>query len=943
MKHFYKLFSFLEKTGILLKSMTLLLVILFGSTHFTHAQVGAYGFSQSSGTFTPIVGTNLGTATGNTTTTNLNSAVYPVTLPFSFVFNGTSYSALNVSTNGFVTFGATPPATTTTTPISGTVAYDGAISAWGRDISSFFNVAGTTGSISWETTGTAPNREVTIQWRDFRTNSATAVTTVFSFSFQIKLQETSNIIKIVYDSGSYLIGSTAVDLTAQIGLRGSTNTDFKNRLNDDTVSFTNSTQGIANGSTQEFSTVAAIPGMPTAGLTYTFTPPTCFPPTNVVVNNILTTSANVSWTAPTSAPANGYDVYYSTSNASPLNSVTPQYTGITGSSQVISGLTQATVYYVWVRSVCAPSNLSEWSLMATFTSTCDPVATMFENFDSYATGNIVPICWDRIVGSSNTAQSISSTSPASGTRHILQTTSTAANATIVVLPQFSNVNAGTHWLRFKARVASSTGSLDVGYVTSAADASTFVNIQTISILNTSYAAQDSEYTVIVPNTVPANARLAIRNNGVSTVGHFYDDVYWEVKPACIKPSGVTVGTVTGNSAQISWTASASSPANGYDIYYSTTNTAPTSSPTPNIVANPGTLATLSPLSPLTPYYVWVRANCGSGSLSEWSSFVATFTTLCQPPAILSATGATVCPGTSATLSATADAGATITWYDAPTGGNTLTTGNSYTTPNLSSTTNYYISAIAGSSESVGVANPGALTNAGTTTAGTTFYIEATVVNNPINVQSVDVFPGAAGSASFIRVYLGTASTPVYEIPFTSNVASGGVIPQTIPLNILLNPGVYRFKIEGTGSYYRNYSTPNGVGQSFPYGQGDFTLTGGSNVTTGYYLFYNFIIGNACESARTMVTATVDINCLSTSETTKKDAIKVYPNPFSEVVNITKPELVKMIQVSDLSGKLIKTINQPESVIRLNDLSAGMYLLQLDMKDGSKQTIKVIKK
>lgn len=91
MKQFYKLFSFPEKTEVLLKSMTLLLVILFGNTHFTHAQVGAYGFSQSSGTFTPIVGTNLGTATGNTTTTNLNSAVYPVTLPFTFVFNGTSY------------------------------------------------------------------------------------------------------------------------------------------------------------------------------------------------------------------------------------------------------------------------------------------------------------------------------------------------------------------------------------------------------------------------------------------------------------------------------------------------------------------------------------------------------------------------------------------------------------------------------------------------------------------------------------------------------------------------------------------------------------------------------------------------------------------------------------------------------------------------------------
>ena len=683
--------------------------------------------------------------------------------------------------------------------------------------------------------------------------------------------------------------------------------------------------------------------MPVAGLTYTWTPPSCFRPSSVTNPTSTINSVDIQWVAPALAPSSGYELYYSTTNTDPISTTTPSIVGITSTSTTIPSLAPNTLYYVWVRSVCTSSDKSEWSLAGTAKTLCVPVTTMFENFDSYATGNIVPDCWARIVGALNTAQTISSTSAASGNRNLYQITSTPANATVVVLPEFSNVNAGTHWLRFKARVASSTGSLDVGYVTNSSDASTFVNVQTISILNASYTSQDSEYTVIIPSTVPANARLAIRNNGTSTVGHFYDDVYWEAKPSCISPTNITVSNITPTSAEIQWNASVTVPADGYDIYYSTSNMPPTAATVPSVSVATGTSTIISPLNPLTKYFVWVRAKCSTSDFSNWSTQIVTFNSLCQPPAIISTTPATICPNSPATLSATADTGATITWYDAPTGGNALTTGNSYTTPNLSSTTNYYVSALVGSSGSVGVANPGALTNAGTTTAGTTFYMEATVSSTPIIVQSVDVFPSAAGDSSFIRVYLGTASTPVYETPFTSNVASGGVTPQTIPLNIFLNPGVYRFKIEGAGSYYRNYSTPNGVGQSFPYGQGNFTLTGGSNVTTGYYLFYNFIVGNTCESARTMVTATVDVNCLSTSETTKKDAIQVYPNPFSEVVNITKPELVKMIQVSDLSGKLIKTINQPESVIRLNDLSAGMYLLQLDMKNGSKQTIKVIKK
>jgi len=54
----------------------------------------------------------------------------------------------------------------------------------------------------------------------------------------------------------------------------------------------------------------------------------------------------------------------------------------------------------------------------------------------------------------------------------------------------------------------------------------------------------------------------------------------------------------------------------------------------------------------------------------------------------------VCIGSTATLTATVlgalPAGATITWYDAPFGGNSLGTGNSFTTPIINSNTTYYV-------------------------------------------------------------------------------------------------------------------------------------------------------------------------------------------------------------------------------------------------------------
>lgn len=94
------------------------------------------------------------------------------------------------------------------------------------------------------------------------------------------------------------------------------------------------------------------------------------------------------------------------------------------------------------------------------------------------------------------------------------------------------------------------------------------------------------------------------------------------------------------------------------------------------------------------------------------------------------------------------------------------------------------------------------------------------------------------------------------------------------------------------------------------------------------------------------TFTINIakNNLGTSEVTgNKNGIKVYPNPFTDILNISDISNVKSISISEISGKLIKTIDNPNSVLHLTDIQSGLYLVTLTMKDGSKQTIKTIKK
>lgn len=84
--------------------------------------------------------------------------------------------------------------------------------------------------------------------------------------------------------------------------------------------------------------------------------------------------------------------------------------------------------------------------------------------------------------------------------------------------------------------------------------------------------------------------------------------------------------------------------------------------------------------------------------------------------------------------------------------------------------------------------------------------------------------------------------------------------------------------------------------------------------------------------------------LAASEVTDvKTKIKVYPNPFSDVVTVSDVENIKSISVTDMVGRTLKTIQNPNSIIYLNDLNSGIYILSIITKDNSKQFLKIIKK
>jgi len=350
--------------------------------------------------------------------------------------------------------------------------------------------------------------------------------------------------------------------------------------------------------------------------------PTCIEPTALVISNVGTDTTTVSWTASVTSPADGYEYYVSTSNTAPAAATTPS--GSVAADVVtvdLTGLAPGTTNYVWIRSVCSSTDTSIWSDPASFTTLCVAVTEFTENFDAAVA---FPACWDKIgtLGSAY-VQSATTTSPPN---NLYIYSGYSSDQAVVAMRPVSNAGEGTHQLRFKARGNYTAGdTVEVGYLTDPADDTTFVSLQEFT------TTSNTVYDTFVANlgTEPgANQILAFRHKGDYGYSILIDDVNWEVIPTCIEPTALTASNLTETTATISWDASVTPPADGYEYYYSTSNTAPTAATTPTGSVGTGVLtADLSNLTSATMYYFWVRSVCSSSDTSMWSNS-GTFATAC---------------------------------------------------------------------------------------------------------------------------------------------------------------------------------------------------------------------------------------------------------------------------------------------------------------------------
>ena len=366
--------------------------------------------------------------------------------------------------------------------------------------------------------------------------------------------------------------------------------------------------------------------------------PSCLAPSSPIVSTITNAGATLSWTAPSTAPGSGCEVYYSTTNTAPTAGTTPTETVATGASLAITSLTANTTYYAWVRSNCGSGDVSAWVSSASFTTQCDPITSLpwTEGFEGVTVGSTVvgastslPSCWNSQSTKWSSSDATTYNTAKTGTKYIRYTWSTT-NA-FMWTPGFQLTAGVSYDFSFYAQGDGFTSWVNDVYV------NTSVSSTGATQLTPSYSPTGAgntaiqSYNLVSRTFVPTTSGIyyfAIRGNELTGDPWYmaFDDFKLEETPACLVPTALTISTLTNAGATLSWTAPSPAPGSGYEVYYSTANTSPTAGTIASATVATGTSLAITGLSANTTYYAWVRSKCGSGDLSSWVASTS-FTTL----------------------------------------------------------------------------------------------------------------------------------------------------------------------------------------------------------------------------------------------------------------------------------------------------------------------------
>jgi hypothetical protein len=371
--------------------------------------------------------------------------------------------------------------------------------------------------------------------------------------------------------------------------------------------------------------------------------PSCPRPQNYVLNNTWIDGASLGFT---SVNASNWQFEYGPTGYT-FGSGTRMMSA-TNPTQ-LTGLTPATTYDVYMRSVCGTGDSSLWVGPVTFTTYCTPVASPYtQNFDNAnfvpGTGFNVPGTIDNCYRRDNIVNYIFKAGPSTtnlfATGPAVDHTNGTASGKYLMADAIS-FNASD----FDATVH--TVPIDISNLTapqfsfwehmfgadiSRLEVSAITENGTTPLLTISGQQQTSktdawkEHIIALSSLTEDTVVIAFKAVRASTTINAriaIDDLQMIEAPSCPKPQLLTVVGNAANAITLSWM---SGGAANWQVEYGAPGFTPGTGTLVNVNSNP---TIISGLTANTNYQFRVRDSCGAGDVSAWSNTVGARTT-CLP-------------------------------------------------------------------------------------------------------------------------------------------------------------------------------------------------------------------------------------------------------------------------------------------------------------------------
>ena len=550
------------------------------------------------GTYTDLGTTGTAIATANND--DANSAAQAI--GFTFSYNGAAFTQFVLSTNGFIKLGAAAPSAANLflCNVAGCTNVDPVTSTNAADVNlvmpfNFDLQQGTGGAADYRvaTTGTAPNRVCTVQWKNVsdKPDSAPTPTQYDNISFQAKLYETSNNIEFVY-------GPTTVSTAAAIsrfpivGIKGSGSANGQTVLANKTTgaaawSTTVFITGNYTGTTHNFRNVAP----PDAGRTYRFVPGavvvTTPPNDNCATATTLTTSATCTATNSTNT------------NATNSPSTVPAATCGAAGPDVWFAITvpaNGAVTVTTDASTATGANQLTDTVLQLYSGTCGNLVAIGCNDDT-PTSAYSQVALTGLTAGSTIYARVFGFSNATGDFSICATSTTGAVCAPVTNLATSNVTTTGATVTFTAPAGAA--SYTVTYTAAGGTATTVTPAPTSSPITLTGLTAGTNYTVSVTTNCSGGGASTAATTTFRTLGTAYCVTGLGGSCGGNNVTAVAIATTTLNATGLTCT-SGGTPAQAYTSY-------------------PATGANTASLNVGTTYPISVTTALGS-SISVWVDY-----------------------------------------------------------------------------------------------------------------------------------------------------------------------------------------------------------------------------------------------------------------------------------------------------------------------------------